>query len=165
MEAAVGTWAEDAAQQPETSHDPSLGAGLTQLLQQQQQHTGLTDEQLAMLAGAAGTDGLHAPLGTGPGTSAPTDVTLPPVPDLQGTSLAYLQVSGAQQAGDTAGEQLQMLGQQQLQMQLAALAGGFADPQQLAGNKRKAGGRGTAHDTASMVCASVATFRLESNAA
>jgi hypothetical protein len=146
MEAAAGTWAEDAAQQPETRHDPSLGASLTQLLQQQQQHAGLPDEQLAVLA--AGTDGQHAPLGTGPGTSAPTDVTLPPVPHLQGTSLAYLNVAGAQEAGDATGEQLQMFGQQQLQMQIAALTGGLADPQQLSGNKRKAGGCGTARNTA-----------------
>jgi hypothetical protein len=112
------------------------------LLQQQQQHAVLTNEQVAALAGAAGTDDRHAPLGTGSGASAPTDVTLPPVPDLQGTSLAYLEVSGAQQAGGSAGEQLQMLGQQQLQMQLAALT----EAQQLSGNKRKAGGCGTARN-------------------
>lgn len=126
---AAATWAVDAAQQHAL---------------QQQQLSGFTAEQLAALAGAgAGTHGLSAPAPVGPAGSAPTDITLPPVPDLQGTSLAFLQFPGSQQAANHASQQqLQLQGDQQaqLQMQLAALAGGLSDPQQLAGNKRRAGG-------------------------
>lgn len=131
----------------EAGHTQSADAVLSHFLQQQHQQAGLTGEHLAVLAAAAAAGSYGAPTmsstaaadaGHGMAGTHTGITTLPPVPDLQGTTLAYLDHSvGAQ--GAAAAEQMQQaqqLGEQQL---LSEMPGGLADAQQLTGAKRKAG--------------------------
>lgn len=112
-------------------------AALSQLLHQQQ-HV-LTSEQLATLSAAAG-QGIHIPLPSAAeqgtlSSMVPTDIQLPPAPDLQGTSIAFLDSTGVQPPSSQALSHLQGLGEQQL----VALAGGVGGLPGLTGLQRPAG--------------------------
>jgi hypothetical protein len=139
-----------AAEGVENSDQGHADASLQDFLHHQglqQQPASLTSEQLAALAAAAGV-GAQDPSITDSAAAAAgsvgvAQVTLPPVPDLQGTSLGYAgqpAPAAAHPGDDAAAGQLQMLdGQQQAQLQLAALTGGLGQDQQLAGVQHSGG--------------------------
>jgi hypothetical protein len=142
-------WAADGAA---NNSDQDADAALQQFLhQQEQQHqlTSLTNEQLAALAAAAGVPpqdlSTTDPAAATAGSISVAQVTLPPVPDLQGTSLGYTGQPTASAAGNlgdnAAAGQLQLLGgQQQAQLQLVALTGGLGREQQQLAGAQHAGG-------------------------
>lgn len=147
MDAGVPQTADEAVWAAEgvanTSDQAHADASLQNFLQeQQQQSASLTNEQLAALAAAASVGSQNPSMTDSAAATAGSvgvaQVTLPPVPDLQGTSLGYAgQPAAAHPGGDAAAVQLQMLDeQQQAQLQLAALTGGLGQDQQLAGEQQ-----------------------------